>query len=405
MNKHNILSILLAVTVGALAFSQQNIAYDADKAFLTARDIAFSGDYTKARTQLASILNDYPDYVDAELLIAKTWSWDKEYDLARKHFEGMIIKEKQRADIWVAAILNEIYANKLPIALALANTALEYVIDDQIKALKTQLVSKIETTIGTSETLAKTGAETVKKSSMVGVATEIQVFDQVFAPTYQTTFTYTHKSAWGTLMPKVTLAQRFGENAQQYGIDAYPILSKTTYGYFTCDYSNSTTFPSYTLGAELYKNLPNAFEVSLGGRYMRFTEDAFTTLTASFGMYRGNYYFSARPFITPRGNRSIGLASNVLARKYLGDGGNFLGITLGYGMDGDVSQLIANGQLLAETLIYLQSQRLQLEYQITASKNKNTYKLHLGGLRQELAFEPGKFTLSVISGFSYGFKL
>lgn len=403
MKSKTLLFLMMVICLFETLPAQENKVFDADQAFLDARDIAFSGNYESARSSLKELLTDYPDYIDAELLIAKTLSWDKDYDTARKHFNRITSKEKLRKDIWVATIKNEIYANNLNIALGLSYKALVHISDDEITGLKASIEKKIEESREIYEQLQEKN-KNEDKTNAISVASQIQVFDQIFEPFYQSTIGYHKKTKYGTIIPKVTFAQRFKQNALQFELDAYPKFSKNMHGYFNYGYSNAAVLPTHRAGAELYKELPKALEMSLGARFLTFTDDAVTILTGSFGMYKGNYYLSARPYISPRKNGETGFAFTLLGRKYLRDGDNYFGVTLGYGMNGDANQLVANGQLLAETLVYLESQQLLLEHQFTAKNNPNKYKINLGLQRQELEFDSGNFAISVTAGLSYQLK-
>ena len=61
--------------------------------------------------------------------------------------------------------------------------------------------------------------------------------------------------------------------------------------------------------------------------------------------------------------------------------------------------------MLAETLLFIESQRVNLEYQFTNKKNKNIYKARLGVRRQELAFDSGSFFWGITAGLNYQVKL
>jgi len=94
-----------------------------------------------------------------------------------------------------------------------------------------------------------------------------------------------------------------------------------------------------------------------------------------------------------------------LARKYLRDKNNYVGVIAGVGYASELKQLRnAQDALLAETVLYVESQQVLFEYQFTGKKNPNIYKTNLGVTRQELIFEPGKFFWSVSAGITYQVK-
>ena len=79
-------------------------------------------------------------------------------------------------------------------------------------------------------------------------------------------------------------------------------------------------------------------------------------------------------------------------------------MNLGYGFDTEMNQFIVDGELLAQTLLFLESQRLRFQYQFTSKNFGNQYLASIGVNRQELAFSSGEFFLSVTAGIAYQVK-
>lgn len=401
----NFLCIGLLVLAFA-ALNAQEYAYNGnpDASYLTARDLAFEGKRSQARDTLLQILKRYPEYIDVHCLLAKTHTWDKNYDDARIEFNTIISKEKNNQEVWVAAIKNEQYANNSHIALGLANKALLYLIEDsEITNLRDAILAQIANSRLLQNQLKATKlAET--STQAFALYTETEVFDQVLDPMFYGALEYKKKMKWGVLLPRLNFNRRFNINGVQAEVDAYPKISKSLSGYFNYGFSKSEIFPKHRVGAEVLKELPNALEASLGFRYLSFVNDDATILTGSFGAYRGNYYVSLRPFVVPDSEKGIGISGSLLLRRYLKDGNNYLGMNLGYGFDTELNQFIVDGELLAQTLLFLEAKRLRLEYQFTSKSQKNRYLASLGVNRQELAFSSGEFFLSVTAGIAYQFK-
>ena len=80
---------MVFVGLGCFWVRSQGVT-DPDNSFLSARNIAFEGNRTVARDSLERILASYPDYTDAAILIAKTYTWDKDYNEARKRFNRIL---------------------------------------------------------------------------------------------------------------------------------------------------------------------------------------------------------------------------------------------------------------------------------------------------------------------------
>lgn len=375
-----------------------------DVSYFTARDMAFAGNRDSARDTLRSILSKYPDYVDVRSLLAKTYSWDQEYDTARLEFNRITSKERKNTEAWVGSIKNEQYAKNYHIALGLTNKALTYLPDnDDLLVLKQEILQQIEDQGLLQNVLKETKIEEGRNQSIT-LYTQAEVFDRQLDPMYYGALEYHNKTKWGVLIPRLNYNRRFNINGIQAEVDAYPKFSKSLSGYLNYGFSGDPIFPKHRVGGELVKELPKAMEASLGFRHLVFEQDAATILTGTFGLYRGNYYAVLRPYVVPDAQKGVGVSGNLLVRKYLRDGNNYWGVNLVYGFDTELNQFIVNGQLLAETLLYLESQRLRFEYQFTNKKGNNQYKTNLGINRQELAFSSGNFFISVTAGIAYQVK-
>lgn len=384
----------------------QELAYSGnpDTSFLTARELAFSGERQVARDTLKRILTVYPEYTDVRCLLAKTYSWDNDYEEARLQFNRITSDDKYNKDVWIGAIKNEQYAKNLNIALGLCNKALIHLEDDpELLNLKAKILEQIEAQQLLQNVLKETKIED-PTTQVITLYTQGEVFDEQLDPMYFGALEYKKEASWGVLIPRLNFNRRFNINGVQAEVDAYPRFNKTLSGYFNYGYSGSQIFPRHRIGGEVLKELPKAMEVSLGFRHLSFDADDATILTGTFGIYRGNYYAVLRPYVIPDSRKGLGVSGNLLVRRYLKDGNNFLGMNLVYGFDTELNQFIVDGELLAETLLYLEAQRFRLEYQFTNREGNNLYKANIGVNRQELAFSSGNFFLSVTAGLAYSIK-
>ncbi len=154
----------------------------------------------------------------------------------------------------------------------------------------------------------------------------------------------------GSAILRVNAARRFATNGAQVEADAYPRLSEHVYAYVNLGYSQSSIFPAWRSGAEVFASLPNAYEASLGYRQLRFSGLPVTLFTGAVGKYVGNYWFSLRPYVrskrTTAGNgivasRATSASVSLTARRYYEDADHFFGGRVGFGSTpGD--QLVAD---------------------------------------------------------------
>lgn len=391
-------TLILAFGLLQTGIAQQPVR-DPDASFRNARELAFQGDRPAARDTLTRILLQYPEYTEVHTFLANTYRWEGDYEQARKHFNRITSRERGHEAAWVAAIQNEIQAGNPSIALGLANKALHYLGEsEKVALLRTGLRSDDFSTVGKSEPgrIFRT---------MLSFANRIEAFDQYYDPMMYTSLEYQRITEYGKVVPRIRYSNRFGLNGLQYELDLYPRISERFYGYLNYGYSNSELFPAHSGALELYANLPRALEASLGGRYLAFPQSGAALLTGSFGMYRGNYYLNFRPYLVMLGNRKPGGSGTISFRKYLSDPLNYLGMYVSYGYSPELRQLWGGTELLAESLFFLESQQLLLEYQFATGGGQHLCLASLGVSRQEYLLEPDSFFWMISGGLTYKIRI
>ncbi|HYW08866.1 MAG TPA: YaiO family outer membrane beta-barrel protein [Longimicrobium sp.] len=132
------------------------------------------------------------------------------------------------------------------------------------------------------------------------------------------------------LVARASLAERFGQRGAQGEIDAYPRISERVYAYANVGVSGSDLFPRLRYGGELYGNFARGIEASGGFRRLEFDDEGVTLWTGSVGKYAGNYYASARPFVTRR-NGATAVSGTLLARRYFSGPRSFATLVVGAG--------------------------------------------------------------------------
>lgn len=395
--------LLFGLLAMVCVFGQEHNTFNADSTFFNARMIAFSGERAIARDSLKKILQKYPEYLDVEVFYAKTLSWDGRYDEARDLFNKLTSGEKHNRELWLASIKNELYAERYSLVLGLSNKALQYFPDDaKINELQRDAAKKVQGEYEIYEVLKKENSAQAVKNS-IAMSSEVQAFDKYIDPFFKSSLQYKRNTKIGAVIPRVNYVERFNLKGVQYELDMYPRISKKLHGYLNYGYSEASILPRQRLGAELYIQLPLAMEASLGVRHLAFEELNTTIYTGSFGLYTGNYYFSLRPYLS-YAEGDIGFAGNILARKYLKNAQNYLGLNLTYGINAENNQFFNNDVLLAESLVYLSSAQLKLSYQFTGRSNMGSFQTSLSFSRQEVPFSPNEFVHSASIGLQYQFN-
>ncbi len=433
---------LFCIGLHMMAWSQEAVnVVPLAKTYLVAHQLAFDGDIGAAKGILANLDNTDRQ---ATSLLGRIDSWEGRYDDARKRFNKITSIEKKNAEVWTAAVKNELYAKNDATALGLANKALLYLkgnaelerlrdlalwnvnhqkypemLPDEpikIRAKKSnQEENAISNDVGAKSILTEpenspTETSVVKTenesegNNRIGITNSFTMYDAVYDPMYYSSISYRRKTLAGSIIPRVNYSNRLNNHGVQYEFDFYPKFSKRFYAYLNYGYSNASIYPNHKVGGDLYANLPGAIEFSAGMRYISFDTKDVAVITNSLGHYRGNYYFSLRSYITPQANNLTRISGNLLVRKYLRDAENFFGINVGMGYSPELRQLRNGDELLAETLLYIESQRISAQYQFTPKKHPNIYMVNLGVARQELAYDTGNFFWAVSAGISYNIK-
>ena len=377
--------------------------YDPDQAYWHARDLAFQGAYGQARDTLSKILLDFPEYTDVESLLAKTYSWDGNYDRARQHFNRITSRERKREADWLASVKNEVYAGNTSLAIGLANKGLRYLEESaELETLRDALLETASKASGAQATFpGSEGSGGMDTRNFISVSSAAEAFDRVYAPMLYGSVAYKRNTKLGAIIPRINYNDRFGIQGVQYELDLYPRISEKVYAYLNYGYSEADIFPAHRAAAEVYSSFGKALEASLGMRFLDFREQTARLLTGSFGMYRGQYYLNLRPYLSLFKDRKPGVSGSVLARRYLASPQQYIGLRATYGFNPELRQLRSGTELLAETLLFVESLELRFEYQFAPGAGRHRYTAQIGISRQEFVFESGAFFWAFRGGIRY----
>ncbi|MDO7173259.1 YaiO family outer membrane beta-barrel protein [Mariniflexile sp. AS56] len=405
INKNEIRTYLMAVLlfVCALSYGQEVFEGDPDKAFETARELAFNKQRKQAQDTLLLILTKYPDYHDIRSFLGSTYSWDGAYKKAKIEFEYVLKNSPERLDTWEAAIKNELWSKSPFSALEMSQKALKHFPDNPdilyLKASAEAASNNHEEALLTVASILKNHPDHEKsityKSSLIdelsnnaiGVRSSVDLYSENFDPMQYYTVKYVRQTKYGSIHSKVNLSHRFASTGAQFEVDMYPRITKGLYAYANLGISNSFLYPDFRYGAELYKSLPKGFEASLGFRALKYSTTT-TIYTGSAGWYTGNSYWSFRTYITP-GDSGASQSGELNYRKYRSNADNYFSIAAGIGFSPDIYRFDFEGN--ENSIINLQSQKLNLGYYFTTNNNKNSWGVQAGVSHQEISFDPGSY--------------
>jgi YaiO family outer membrane protein len=155
-----------------------------------------------------------------------------------------------------------------------------------------------------------------------------------------------------SLIARVAHGDFAGATDEQFELEAYPRLGARSYLYLSgAVAADGILYPDWRLGAEYYRAFGKGFEASAGYRRLEF-DSPIDLATISLGKYAGNWLLQGRIY-EAEGDTSW----QMLARRYFGDGGTWLGARAGLGRDEirsgsdveafDSKEIVAEGYLVS----------------------------------------------------------
>lgn len=354
------------------------LSLGADELFKIAREAAFNGNRTASRKYLNKVLEGSPTYSDVRVFLGRTYTWDDQYDNARRELGRVIEEDPSNTEAYSALADVEFYDDKPQIALDVVMAGLKRDgTDEELLYKKAKALVALERNEEASTVLnlmlernpsnddAKSLLQSIKASAIknnIGGNYNTDIFDDVFDQAHYANLQYGRVTNMGSLFVRGNYSKRFGTTGYQGEVDFYPSISKRMYLYLNYGYATSSLFPNHRFGAELYSKLPKAFEGSIGFRYLLFSKSSHATLyTATLGKYYRNYWFSVRTFVTP--NES-GVSNSYIfqVRRYFADAENYVELSSGFGFSPDQRlQTVSNAE--DGNIVNLRSRKIGAEYQ------------------------------------------
>ncbi len=398
--KFKYLTLFLLVISFKMASAQRDTTLSADDLFKQARTAAFDQkNYPLAISLSKKALVRNPDYTEISVFIGRVYTWSDKQDSARTVFNDVLAKHPDNEDASLAYGSLEFWGNNYPRALQLVNTGLKYHGgSNDLLLLKAQILTDMKQYKAADSSLnvlikqdpknagARSLSDRVKDEASVNkisLSYDYIWFDNRFPNPWQIAeIDYTRTTPAVTLVGSLTYANRFQSNGLQYGIDAYPHISKMFYAYVSAAYSDNTTvFPKYRIGFSLFANLPKSFEAELGFRDIYFS-GANWIYTASIAKYYKNWWFNLRTYLGPDFG-TISQSYTLTARYYTGGTDDYFMAAIGTGVSPDDPRNIV---LLNNGVNYkLTSTNFLLEYRKTIKLN--IFYISFGLDNQEYRFQ------------------
>lgn len=348
-----LLSLLLFpqfIHAGRLLGRQQ---VDADELFREARKLGQDGDFAGAQKLCRQILEQTPEYHDVRVYLGRLMLWQRDYEAARPEFERVLERAPGHIGAFHGLIDTELWSANPEAALEACERGLGFHPEDPELLWKKARVCFVMKAFQEAAdslrlvlALKPDHAEARRLYPLVQSSTRLLDLSQTYRlealgrgdegrPVWHFfSLEATSHTAWGTVIGRFNTAFRDygGESltGKQFELESYPVFNERFYAHLQAGYSPDSIFPRTRLGGELYANLPSAFEVSGGMRYLHFPDTDAVVFTGTLGKYYRDYWFSFRPSFSTESSGS-GLSALFWARRYLRSGDEYVGLLAGFG--------------------------------------------------------------------------
>ena len=326
-----------------------------------ARSAAIAGRRTEAVSMLETHLADYPRDADARLLLGVVLSWDGKYDEARKELRQVLDQSPTYNDARVALANVAWWTGSYEELRQLAETArtqrpydTEWFMQEaraldglgrhcEARAVVLALLARQPGHVQARALRTRLDARLRPWSFTVGYGGDR--FSDGREPWGEYQAALNRQTPVGSVIGRVSRAERFGLSDQMVELEFYPSIRPGTYGFASFGMSqDDTLYPNYRVAADLYQSIGHGMEASVGMRRLGFssTTDIYVgTLTK----YVGNWMLTGKAFAIPDfEGPEDSISYHAVVRRYVkGDGESFLGAgySRGYSREevGDVAEL------------------------------------------------------------------
>ena len=334
-----------------------------------ARSAAIAGRRTEAVTMLERLLQESPRDADARLLLGVILSWDGRYDDADQQLRRVLDQSPSYNDARVALANVAWWTGRYDVLRELAATGrtqrpndVEWVLLEA-RALD-GLGRRREARQVVMELLAKqpghVQARTLKNrldtalrpwTATLGYGSDR--FSDNRTPWAEYSASLSRQTPVGSVIGRVTRAERFGFSDRLYEVDFYPSFRPGTYGFVSLGAAqDDALFPNYRVAADIYQSLGRGYEASVGFRRLAFSSTT-DIYVGTVTKYVGNWMVTGKVFSVPdyEGPQDSVSFHGVVRRYVRGDGESFL--TAGYSRGSSREELSDRAELLqlhADTL-------------------------------------------------------
>lgn len=359
MKPNNIKKILVTLTYlfSLLSYSVYAQQIDTDNLLKEAsHEVNVEKNYSSALKKTKLGIKLAPDYLDFYLLTGRIYQLTQKKDSARYYYNYVIDKNPKYEEAFSYLINLNLEDKKYTEAEITINKALENYPDNKNFRYKKIAVYQLEGNEQKERDYLKSLAsqypndaeikqrifilETKNNSERIGINYSYTAFDRKnYGPWHLGSLQYIKQRNWGSLIGRVSYANRFASGESvidgvQYEVESYIFTGKKSYSYLDAAYSEKAVFPKLKLGYSYFRNFSHGWEADLGIRYVKTSDNDFTTAAIGVGKYLGSYWINLKSFIQNTDN-TIYPAFTLTTRYYLDTQFDYLTLIAGYGSSPD----------------------------------------------------------------------
>ena len=365
---NRIIKITFALFLLALQGTTQKVNaqtdYTSDELFILARKAAFDeDDYPKAIELSRQALEMSPDYSDIRIFLGRIYTWTDRPNEAREAFKYVLERYPGHEEASIAITDLEYWNDNNQAALDYCNKGLsEHSDSEELLLRKAKILNSMKRfneAYPVAENLvarypknqdARALLGTIRYDSAknrVSISHDFSWFDRHYpahlheSPWHIVGIDYGRYTKIGSVIGRVNWGERFGNQAFQYEVDAYPRLADNINAYMNVGLSDqSAVFPRFRAGLSLYFSLPKSFEAEAGARFLQFSDETWIYV-ASLAKYYKNYWFNLKTYLVP-GNQQISHSYTMTTRYYFGGADDYWKFSFGYGLSPDDAVSVQN---------------------------------------------------------------
>ncbi|WP_339734356.1 YaiO family outer membrane beta-barrel protein [uncultured Sunxiuqinia sp.] len=350
-------ALFLFVSQGATQKVNAQTDYTSDELFVLARKAAFDeDDYPKAIELSMQALQKSPDYSDIRIFLGRIYTWTDRVKEARESFQYVLERYPGHEDASMAITDLEYWNDNDQAALEYCNEGLsEHPNSEGLLLKKARILNnmkRFDDAYQVAEALVERYPKNQDARSLlsnirydsaknkISISHDFSWFNQKYpdhlheSPWHIVGIDYGRYTKVGSVIGRINWGERFGNQAFQYEVDAYPRLFKNINAYMNVGLSDhSAVFPRFRAGLSLYFSLPKSFEAEAGTRFLHFSSNTWIYV-ASVGKYYKNYWFNLKTYLVP-GNQQVSHSYTMTTRYYFGGADDYWKFSFGYGLSPD----------------------------------------------------------------------